>query len=371
MPDIHAFKMPAKNASNDDWRNDPITERQRDLIEEKGLDAPNTRGEASDLISEFLSREDKATEGQIRRLEFYGIYGDFSKKEAMNLIEKNKPLHDEDEYQEWKKIVCKIDNPIEPIQQTTETGAPSSTVKKNSHWIIGFLRGLVYAFRIAIGIFIIILALAAFSESFFAFGMFLVSAFLAFPFLSKKLKGGFVAKGLIFAVCFFAATILFANSSNKKNANVEIRNNPAGTVKDQATVQTTPAAAPATEVDWNKYAEEFKKKLRDDGGLVSKVNKIDVSMNSEKSSVKAVLSPEELNDFSKIGPLKKTIDVLLEGLVVLQVQFAKEKNLPTKNHFFAAHLHLAEEGILNPVRFKKLGMSSYNQNTDSVDIKYK
>jgi hypothetical protein len=363
--------MPVKNASNDDWRNDPITDRQRDLIEEKGFDAPNTKGEASDLISEILSREDKATESQIRRLEFYGIYGDFSKKEAMELIEKNKPLHDEDEYQEWKKIVCKIDPPIKPIQQPSETGAPSSTVKKDSPWIMGALRGLVYAFRIATGIFITILALAAFSESFFAFGMFLVSAFLAFPFLSKKLRWGFVAKWLIFAGCFFAATILFANSSNKKIAKVEIRHDPAGPVKDQGTIQTTPAAASSIQVDWNKYAEEFKKKLREDGGLVSKVNKIDVSMDNEKSSVKAVLSPEELNNFSKIGPLKKTIDVLLEGLVVLQVQFAKEKNLSIKGRFFAAYLHIAEDGILNPVRFKKLGMASYNPNTDSVDINYK
>jgi hypothetical protein len=206
--------MPVKNASNDDWRNDPITERQRNLIEEKGYDAPNTKGEASDLISEILSKEDEATEGQIRRLEFYGIYGDFTKKEAMELIEKNKPLHDEDEYQEWKKIVCKIANPTEPIQQTTETIAPSSTVKKDSHWIMVFVRGLVYAFRIAIGILITILALAAFSKSIYAFALLLISAFLAFPFLSKKIISGFVTKGVVCAGCFFVGVIFFGNAAS-------------------------------------------------------------------------------------------------------------------------------------------------------------
>ncbi len=105
MSDIHAFNMPAKNASNDDWRDEPITDRQKKLIEDKGYEAPDTKGEASDLITEILRKEDPATEGQIRRLEFYGIYGDFSKKEASELIEKNKPLHDEEEYQKHKKTL--------------------------------------------------------------------------------------------------------------------------------------------------------------------------------------------------------------------------------------------------------------------------
>ena len=214
MSDIHVNFMPLKNTTNNDWRDDPITERQRNLIEEKGFDAPNTKGEASDLISEILSKEDEATEGQIRRLEFYGIYGDFSKKEAMDLIEKNKPLHDEDEYQAWKKIVCKIDPPIEPIQQPSETGAPSSTVKKDSPWIMGTLRGFVYAFRIVIGIFITILALAAFSNSLIASALLLISAFLAFPFLSKKIKGAFVTKGVVCAGCFFVGVIFFGNAAS-------------------------------------------------------------------------------------------------------------------------------------------------------------
>ena len=108
MSDIHSFNMPEKNASNDDWRFDPITDRQRELIEEKGYEAPDTKGEASDLITEILRKEDGATEGQIRRLEFYGIYGDFSKKEASELIDKNKHLYDEDEYQAWKQNVAGI-----------------------------------------------------------------------------------------------------------------------------------------------------------------------------------------------------------------------------------------------------------------------
>lgn len=210
--------MPVKNASNDDWRDDPITDRQRNLIEDKGYKAPDTKGAASDLISEIIRKEDAATEGQIRRLEFYGIYGDFSKKEAMDLIEKNKPLHDEDEYQEWKKIVCKIDAPIEPIQQHSETIAPSSVGKKDSPWIMGILRGFVYAFRIAMGIFITILALAAFSNSLIASALLLISAFFAFPFLSKKIKGGFVTKGVVCAGCFFVGVIFFGNAASSPKA---------------------------------------------------------------------------------------------------------------------------------------------------------
>lgn len=208
--------MPVKNASNNDWRDEPITDRQQKLIEDKGYEAPRTKGEASDLISEILRKEDGATEGQLRRLEFYGICGDFSKKEAMELIEKNKPLHDEDEYQEWKKIVCKIDAPIEPIQQHSETLATSSVGKKDSPWIMGILRGFVYAFRIAMGIFITILALAAFSNSLIASALLLISAFFAFPFLSKKIKGGFVTKGVVCAGCFLVGVIFFGNAASAK-----------------------------------------------------------------------------------------------------------------------------------------------------------
>lgn len=106
MSDIHVFNMAEKNASNDDWRFDPITDRQRELIEDKGYEAPDTKGEASDLITEILRKEDGATAGQVRRLEFYGIYGEFSKKEAAELIDKNKHLYDEGEYQDWKQNVA-------------------------------------------------------------------------------------------------------------------------------------------------------------------------------------------------------------------------------------------------------------------------
>lgn len=194
--------MPKKYTLND-WRDEPITDRQQKLIEDKGYQVPDTKGEASDLITEILRKEDPATEGQIRRLKFYGICGDFSKKEAMDLIDQNKPLHDEEQYQLWKKVVCKIDNDIKP---------PQKTRGKGSSLLMGVLNGLVYSVRIVIGIFIAILAITTISKSLLGFAMFLISAFLAFPFLSKKFKGRFVAKGLIFAGCFFVGSICFVNA---------------------------------------------------------------------------------------------------------------------------------------------------------------
>jgi hypothetical protein len=207
--------MPKKYSLND-WRDEPITDRQQKLIEDKGYQAPDTKGEASDLITEILRKEDPATEGQIRRLTFYGICGDFSKKEAIELIEKNKPLHDEEQYQLWKKMVCKIDDDIKP---------PHKTRGKGSNLIMGFLNGFVYSVRIVIGIIITILAIATISKSLLGFAMFLICAFLAFPFLSKKFKGRFVAKGLIFAGCFFVGAICFVNATTSAKSVTGKENN--------------------------------------------------------------------------------------------------------------------------------------------------
>ncbi len=63
------------------------------------------------------------------------------------------------------------------------------------------------------------------------------------------------------------------------------------------------------------------------------------------------------------------VNLMLEGLVILQVQFSKEKNIPIAGRFFSAHLHLAEPGIAKDVRYRKLGFAYYNEHTDAVEIK--
>lgn len=98
--------MPEKN----NWRDDAVTERQIDFLTQHGREIPETKGEASDIITEIMRGIDPATDGQKRRLEFYGIEGSFSKKEASAIIEKNKPLHDEEEYQSWKKVMSESDS---------------------------------------------------------------------------------------------------------------------------------------------------------------------------------------------------------------------------------------------------------------------
>jgi hypothetical protein len=222
--------------------------------------------------------------------------------------------------------------------------------------------------QVLIGFSSLLLAFAAFPTSVPAGLLFLLAGCVALPFLSKKISGGPVLKAALCAAAFFSGTILFSNSLNREVSKADPSSDSSSLPVAQSTVQPTPTATPTPEVNWSQYAEEFKKELRDEGGLVSKINEIDVSIDKRNSSVKVILTPEELQVLAKIGPLKKTINVLLEGLVVLQVQFAKEKNLPIQGHFFSTHLHLAEPGIAHDRRYRKLGFAFYNEHTDSVEI---
>ena len=53
------------------WREDPVSERQRDLIKSKGMKVPKTKGEASDLIGSILGTGPSPR--QIAKLKFLGI----------------------------------------------------------------------------------------------------------------------------------------------------------------------------------------------------------------------------------------------------------------------------------------------------------
>jgi hypothetical protein len=225
--------------------------------------------------------------------------------------------------------------------------------------------------RILIGLIFFILAIGAVQKSLFS-GVLLLGAFvIAIPFFSKKIKLGFIPKAAICAVCVFAGTVLFANSSNKEIAGAVKSQSAAGIVKENTKIPIQPLANPSPQIDWKKYTDEFQNEIRSDGGKLSKVKNIDFEMDEKGATTRIVMTPVELQEFTKLGPMKSVMEALLEGMVVLQVNFAKENNLPTKDRSFYVHLHLAEEGILNPVRFKKLAMASYNPNTDSVDIKFK
>ena len=86
------------------WEEDPASDAQKRLLLSKNIPVPvgMTKGEAYAVISQIL---DGATEGQIRRLHFYGIDPDgVTKKEAAILIDDFIGKHPdaETDYQRWK-----------------------------------------------------------------------------------------------------------------------------------------------------------------------------------------------------------------------------------------------------------------------------
>jgi hypothetical protein len=86
------------------WRNEIATDRQRKLLESKGIKVPAglTKGDASDQIDSLLHG---ITEGQKRRLTFYQISSvGLTKEEASDLIDRYVAEHPEAEqqYQDWK-----------------------------------------------------------------------------------------------------------------------------------------------------------------------------------------------------------------------------------------------------------------------------
>jgi hypothetical protein len=90
------------------WLNDPATDRQISYLRSNGvfIEEGLTKGRVSQLI------DGEPTEGQLRRLNFYGIkltrY--LSKKDASELIDSYKTQHPESEeqYQAWKVSRCTL-----------------------------------------------------------------------------------------------------------------------------------------------------------------------------------------------------------------------------------------------------------------------
>ena len=88
-------------------RHEGLAEKQLEFIRdwEENCRMSLTKGEASDLIDFLKAVQDPPTEGQIRRLSFYGIaVSDLSKHSAMERIDAFKTSHPESEqkYQRWK-----------------------------------------------------------------------------------------------------------------------------------------------------------------------------------------------------------------------------------------------------------------------------
>jgi hypothetical protein len=111
------------------WEADPISDAQKRLLLSKHIPVSSdmTKGEASDLIGQIL---DGATEGQIRRLNFYGIDPDHvTKKEACILIDDYiaKNPDSENDYQRWKMSLER-----QPIAAGVVSRSPSIPSGKGS-----------------------------------------------------------------------------------------------------------------------------------------------------------------------------------------------------------------------------------------------
>ena len=96
------------------WRGDPATEPQIRLLQSKGVRVQRdlTKGEASDLIEVIVNG---ATEGQHRRLRFYGLdSAGITKEQATDLIDRYIADHPEAEYQYqmWKANEVRTQPPI-------------------------------------------------------------------------------------------------------------------------------------------------------------------------------------------------------------------------------------------------------------------
>jgi hypothetical protein len=91
-----------------DWHNDPATDRQITYLQSVGVAIEHglTKGRACQLI------DGEPTEGQLRRLRFYGIPPSpyLTKQEASEVIDDYIAQHPESEekYQAWKLSGCKV-----------------------------------------------------------------------------------------------------------------------------------------------------------------------------------------------------------------------------------------------------------------------
>lgn len=88
----------------DEWRGVPATEAQLEYLAKLDVDVPRgiTKGEASDLID---VRVNGVSDGQRRRLKFYGLEVPTSKRRASEMIDAFMSAHPEveEQYQQWKR----------------------------------------------------------------------------------------------------------------------------------------------------------------------------------------------------------------------------------------------------------------------------
>jgi hypothetical protein len=104
MSPAHILSTLEKSHPMHSWRDDPASDAQKRLLQSKSVrfDPRITKGQAYDLIGPLL---DAATEGQVRRLKFYGISTErVTKSEACDLIDDYIAVHpdSENDYQRWK-----------------------------------------------------------------------------------------------------------------------------------------------------------------------------------------------------------------------------------------------------------------------------
>jgi len=90
-----------------DWENEPATDAQKTVLRSKRIPYDGlTKKQAHDLIDTIYNG---ATEGQVRRLKFYGINSEgLSKKKACVIIDDYIASHPdaENDYQRWKMNGC-------------------------------------------------------------------------------------------------------------------------------------------------------------------------------------------------------------------------------------------------------------------------
>jgi hypothetical protein len=117
-----------------EWEDEPATEAQKAVLRSKRIPYDGlTKKQASDLIETIYNG---ATEGQVRRLNFYGINSEgLSKKEATVIIDDYIANHPdaENDYQRWKMNGCPpLSNPPQSSigLNRVPTEAKTSSVRK-------------------------------------------------------------------------------------------------------------------------------------------------------------------------------------------------------------------------------------------------
>ncbi|HEV3098173.1 MAG TPA: GYF domain-containing protein [Candidatus Udaeobacter sp.] len=107
------LKLFLRSHATGSWRDDPATEPQLSLLASKGIRIQPgiTKGEAHDLIEAAIN---VVTDGQLRRLHFYGIDSNgLTKDQASDLIDQYVAEHPEAEYQYqlWKAKEIRLHPP--------------------------------------------------------------------------------------------------------------------------------------------------------------------------------------------------------------------------------------------------------------------